>query len=122
MKPEVEESACNVWISVRGAPECSTTKRSAREFHGCGDRAGERYLERGIGTRATDPMNPLDPRWCARIRMVTPAREVDRVDFDPAYDPAGVIECEICGNEMRYTAACKIMCGTCGYKRDCSDP
>jgi hypothetical protein len=70
-------------------------------------------------------MNPLDPRWCARLKAAsapTPPREVDRVDFDPAYDPRAPIECELCGNEMRYTAACKIMCGVCGYKRDCSDP
>ncbi len=76
-------------------------------------------------------MNPHDPRWCARLKAAplpprTPAEvvrvEVDRVDFDPAYDPSAVIECEICGGEMRYTAACKIMCGNCGYRRDCSDP
>jgi hypothetical protein len=66
-----------------------------------------------------------DPRWCARLKIVPdrmPRREADRVDFDPAYDPAARIECEICGHEMLYTAACKIMCRTCGYKRDCSDP
>lgn len=50
------------------------------------------------------------------------AREVDRVDFDPAYDPGAPIVCEICGNEMVYTAACKIECRRCGYRRDCSDP
>lgn len=64
-----------------------------------------------------------DPRWCARIRASPPPpRVVDRADFDPAYDPSAPIVCEICGNEMRYTAACKIQCGVCGYKRDCSDP
>lgn len=71
-------------------------------------------------------MIPNDPRWCARLRGGSPpaagAREVDRADFDPAYDPAAPIECEICGNEMRYVAACKILCGVCGYRRDCSDP
>lgn len=46
----------------------------------------------------------------------------DRVDFDPAFDPAGPIACEVCGGEMRYVAACKILCGNCGYRRDCSDP
>jgi len=49
-------------------------------------------------------------------------REVDRVDFDPHYDPNAPIVCEICGGEMTYTAACKITCRRCGYKRDCSDP
>jgi hypothetical protein len=47
---------------------------------------------------------------------------VDRADFDPHYDPDAPIICEMCGNEMVYTAACKIMCRRCGYKRDCSDP
>jgi hypothetical protein len=50
------------------------------------------------------------------------AREVDRADFDPDYDAAAPILCEICGHEMVYTAACKIQCRRCGYKRDCSDP
>jgi hypothetical protein len=49
-------------------------------------------------------------------------REVDQVDFDPDYDPDAPIICEICGGEMVYTAACKISCKRCGYKRDCSDP
>lgn len=51
-----------------------------------------------------------------------PMREVDRADFDPRYDPNEPIICEVCGNEMRYTAVCKIECRVCGYKRDCSDP
>lgn len=69
-----------------------------------------------------------DPRWCARLRGAearerrSPPREVDRVDFDPAYDSAAPIECEVCGNEMSYSGACKIECGVCGYRRDCSDP
>lgn len=70
-------------------------------------------------------MSHLDPRWCARLRSGAssrPPRVVDRADFDPTYDPAAPIVCEICGGEMRYTAACKIMCGVCGYRRDCSDP
>lgn len=48
--------------------------------------------------------------------------EVDRTDFDPAYDPRAPIICEVCGHAMRYTAVCKIECGVCGYRRDCSDP
>lgn len=47
---------------------------------------------------------------------------VDRADFDPEYDPDAPIICEVCGSEMNYIAACKILCGSCGYKRDCSDP
>jgi hypothetical protein len=59
-------------------------------------------------------MTPDDPR---------PApREVDRADFDPDFDPDAPIVCEVCGNHMHYTGACKILCGRCGYKRDCSDP
>jgi hypothetical protein len=50
------------------------------------------------------------------------AREVDRADFDPRYDPEAPIECEVCGSVMRYVAACKILCSNCGYRRDCSDP
>jgi hypothetical protein len=46
----------------------------------------------------------------------------DRVDFDPAFDPSAPIFCEVCGGVMRYVAACKIVCGNCGYRRDCSDP
>lgn len=70
-------------------------------------------------------MEDPDPRWCARLKSTTPApvrRVVDRADFDPHYDPSAPIECEVCGNQMRYTASCKIQCGVCGYKRDCSDP
>jgi hypothetical protein len=71
-------------------------------------------------------MNSYDPRWCARIKAPAPASAepsvVDRADFDPNYDPSAPILCEICGHEMRYTAACKIQCRVCGYKRDCSDP
>jgi hypothetical protein len=52
----------------------------------------------------------------------TTPREVDRADFDPEYDPDAPIICEICGNTMVYTGACKILCTRCGYKRDCSDP
>lgn len=66
-----------------------------------------------------------DPRWCARLRAGPAAgrpREVDRVDFDPSYDPRAAIDCEICGSQMRYIAACKILCRVCGYRRDCSDP
>lgn len=71
-------------------------------------------------------MSYPDPRWCARVRAApppaAPAREVDRTDFDPSYDPSSPIECECCGATMHYTAACKIQCHNCGFKRDCSDP
>jgi hypothetical protein len=70
-----------------------------------------------------------DPRWCARLRArpeaaedPPPRRVADRADFDPGFDPAAPIVCEICGHEMRYVASCKIACGVCGYRRDCSDP
>ena len=67
----------------------------------------------GLDGQPADPRAPgADPR----------PREVDRADFDPGYDPDAPIACEICGGEMTYTAACKIQCVTCGYKRDCSDP
>ena len=71
-------------------------------------------------------MNGVDPRWCARVAIARSADRrdvgVDRADFDPAYDPRAPIECEMCGSEMRYIAACKILCSNCGYRRDCSDP
>lgn len=74
-------------------------------------------------------MDEYDPRWCARLRAPLPERGkaparpvVDRADFDPNYDPDRPIECECCGGTMYYTAACKIQCPNCGYKRDCSDP
>jgi hypothetical protein len=72
-------------------------------------------------------MSRPDPRWCARLRSrpgsrQEPPRVVDRADFDPHYDPTRPIECECCGGTMSYTAACKIQCHNCGYKRDCSDP
>ena len=54
--------------------------------------------------------------------MPVSPRAVDRVDFDPRYDPNAPVVCEVCGGVMRYTAACKLACGNCGYKRDCSDP
>ena len=71
-----------------------------------------------------------DPRWCARKAQseADPERAggalpiADRADFDPTYDPAAPIECEVCGGTMRYIAACKILCDNCGYRRDCSDP
>ncbi len=52
----------------------------------------------------------------------TPPGEVDRVDFDPGYDPDAPVHCEVCGATMVYTAACKLKCPRCGYARDCSDP
>ena len=72
-------------------------------------------------------MTHPDPRWCALIRTPAgtppaPRPVVDRSDFDPDYDPSRPIECECCGSTMFYTAACKIQCPNCGYKRDCSDP
>lgn len=51
-----------------------------------------------------------------------PDRAVDRVDYDPGYDPTDPVLCEVCGAEMYYTAACKLKCPRCGYIRDCSDP
>ena len=47
---------------------------------------------------------------------------VDRADYDPDYDPAQPVECEVCGGAMAYTASCKLRCSRCGYMRDCSDP
>jgi hypothetical protein len=72
-------------------------------------------------------MRPLDPRWCARLASARRSDDPspgapDRVDYDPTYDPTAPIECEVCGGEMRYVAACKILCTRCGYRRDCSDP
>jgi hypothetical protein len=49
-------------------------------------------------------------------------RVVDRADYDPGHDPSEPVLCEVCGAEMRYTAACKLVCRRCGYTRDCSDP
>lgn len=46
----------------------------------------------------------------------------DRVDFDPAYDPDAPVICDVCGAVMVYTGSCKIVCGNCGYVRDCEDP
>jgi hypothetical protein len=69
------------------------------------------------GSRAA--ANPLPASSLDRNRE---RHEVDRVDFDPDYRPGAPIICEVCGGEMRYVAACKILCATCGYRRDCSDP
>lgn len=50
-----------------------------------------------------------------------------RPDEAPAPGPATgaaagcPIVCEICGSEM-FASHCKILCPTCGYMRDCSDP
>ena len=77
-----------------------------------------------------------DGRWCALVRGSGSGRRrsgpepsepqrprvVDRADFDPHHDPSAPIVCEICCGVMVYTAACKIQCRVCGYKRDCSDP
>ena len=37
-----------------------------------------------------------------------------------AQEPSGE-DCEVCGSEM-YGLHCKLVCPTCGYRRDCSDP
>jgi uncharacterized Zn finger protein (UPF0148 family) len=48
-----------------------------------------------------------------------PARE--KADQGNAtLEPSGE-ECEVCGTEM-YGLHCKLVCPTCGYRRDCSDP
>lgn len=57
-----------------------------------------------------------DPRDARRERIA------DRADYDPDYDPASPVHCEVCGAEMYYTASCKLRCPRCGYTRDCSDP
>ena len=49
-------------------------------------------------------------------------RIVDRADYDPDFDPDVPVTCDRCGNAMRYTAQCKLVCEVCGYMRDCSDP
>lgn len=46
----------------------------------------------------------------------------DRADYDPDYDAAAPVLCEVCGAKMYYTASCKLRCPRCGYTRDCSDP
>jgi hypothetical protein len=51
-----------------------------------------------------------------------PEEAADRADYDPDYDPAAPVFCEVCGAEMYYTASCKLRCPRCGYTRDCSDP
>lgn len=104
MEPERRESGAGAGVGRR-EEECST----------------------GEGSLILAGMTNPDPRWCALMRAAAPPRPrapavVDRADFDPAYDPARPIECEVCGMEMRYTGACKILCSNCGYKRDCSDP
>ena len=55
-------------------------------------------------------------------RFVADATVADRVDFTPDYDPDAPVPCERCGGTMEYTASCKLVCRTCGYMRDCSDP
>ena len=60
-------------------------------------------------------MHDHDPRWCNRLREAS-ARPVRPYPESP---PGYV--CDICGSLM-YEHNCKIVCPTCGYKRDCSDP
>lgn len=55
-------------------------------------------------------------------RDTTSDGAVDRVDYDPHYDPGSPVHCEVCEEVMYYTAACKLKCPRCGYTRDCSDP
>ncbi len=35
--------------------------------------------------------------------------------------PGEVYYCDLCGNVM-LNLHCKLVCGRCGYRRDCSDP
>ncbi len=65
--------------------------------------------------RGSDPDSDFDvPDLYPRI--------VNRADYDPSFDPDAPIVCERCSAVMRYTGNCKIVCGNCGYMRDCSDP
>ena len=45
------------------------------------------------------------------------AKEPGAVDFMPHHAPV----CDLCGAPMR-ESHCKLVCGQCGYTRDCSDP
>lgn len=46
----------------------------------------------------------------------------DRADYDPTYDAAAPVLCDICGSVMTYLASCRILCPNCGYTRSCEDP
>ena len=70
-----------------------------------------------IGCGDRDPLLVGDPGFVEEDSPLP-----DRVDYDPDYDPARPIECERCGGQMFYVGGCKILCGNCGYRRDCSDP
>jgi hypothetical protein len=84
----------------------------AEVFHG----------ERGSKPDGREPEKQMLLNGSGRGRSAGAVPEVDRSDFDPSYNPSAPIECEVCGFEMRYVAACKILCSNCGYRRDCSDP
>jgi hypothetical protein len=75
---------------------------------------------------ARETVHTQDPSWSALLASVRreEARRPtpDLADFDPNYDATKPIWCEVCGSEMHYVAACKILCSNCGYRRDCSDP
>lgn len=53
-------------------------------------------------------------------REVEESRDQEPGQAGEAPEPA-VYECEVCGTQM-YGLHCKIICPTCGYRRDCSDP
>ena len=82
-------------------------------------------------------MHHHTPSWCERINAhrapppepapappPAPAPVVPTPAPKPFFTPRQIPAehfCERCGTRM-YDHNCKIVCPTCGYKRDCSDP
>ena len=52
-----------------------------------------------------------------------PPNEPERKDNEPEVRErsANATLCDLCGGEM-YEWHCRIVCQSCGYQRDCSDP
>jgi hypothetical protein len=56
----------------------------------------------------------------ARILLQMGEEQTQQHETGEAPEPSGE-DCEVCGSEM-YGLHCKLVCPTCGYRRDCSDP
>ena len=50
-----------------------------------------------------------------------PPKEPEPNDAPQQQQTAGKTFCDLCGCEM-YEWHCRIICQSCGYQRDCSDP
>lgn len=82
------------------------------EGRGPGGKVGPPPCSRGGWSGPSEPLPPTSPPEAP----LAPAP----VDDDPGSEPGGY-RCDLCGGPM-LDRHCKLLCLSCGYQRDCSDP